>query len=45
MRTLFFVVGLAAAAQLNPVTRVVELMEGLTKKIMADGEAEQDLYD
>ena len=45
MRTLFFVVGLAAAAQLNPVTRVVELMEGLTKKIIADGDAEQDLYD
>jgi len=45
MRTLFFVVGLAAAAQLNPVTRVVELMEGLTKKIKADGDAEQELYD
>jgi septal ring factor EnvC (AmiA/AmiB activator) len=42
---LFFVVGLAAAAQLNPVTRVVELMEGLQKKILADGDAEQDLYD
>jgi chromosome segregation ATPase len=45
MRTLLFVVSLAAAAQLNPVTRVVELMEGLQKKILADGDAEQDLYD
>jgi len=45
MRTLLFVVGLAAGLQLNPVTRVVELMEGLQKKILADGDAEQDLYD
>merc|ERR1740138_631841 len=42
-----FVVGLAAGVQLNlsPVTRVVELMEGLVKKVKADGEAEQELYD
>jgi predicted nucleic acid-binding Zn-ribbon protein len=42
---LLFVVGLAAATQLNPITRVVELMEGLTKKVIEDGKAEQDLYD
>merc|ERR1719393_757918 len=45
MRTLFFVVGLAAAAQLNPITRGAELLEGLAKKIAEDGKAEQDLYD
>jgi hypothetical protein len=38
-------VGWAAAMQLNPVTRVVELMEGLSKKVVMDGKAEQDLYD
>merc|ERR1719217_191303 len=35
---------MAAGVQLNPVTRVVELMEGLVKKV-ADGGAEQELYD
>jgi hypothetical protein len=37
--------GLAAAAQLNPITRVASLLEGLTTKIKADEEAEQELYD
>ena len=36
---------MAASVQLNPVTRVVQLMEGLVKKCKADGEAEQELYD
>jgi hypothetical protein len=47
MRTLFLVFGLAAAVetQLNPITRVAELLEGLAKKIAEDGKAEQDLYD
>merc|ERR1719163_2505981 len=30
---------------LNPVTRVVELLNGLSKKIYADGKAEEDLYE
>jgi chromosome segregation ATPase len=30
---------------LNPVTRVAELLEGLSKKVQMDGEAEQELYD
>jgi DNA repair exonuclease SbcCD ATPase subunit len=38
-------VGWAAALQLNPITRVAELMEGLAKKVEIDGKAEQDLYD
>merc|ERR1719453_2873658 len=33
------------AGQLNPVTRVVQLMEGLTDKIEKDGKAEEDLFD
>jgi hypothetical protein len=37
--------GLAAAAQLNPITRVASLLEGLSDKIKADEEAEQELYD
>ena len=45
MRFFLFVVGLAAGVQLNPVTRVVQLMEGLVKKIAADGDAEQELHD
>jgi DNA repair exonuclease SbcCD ATPase subunit len=32
-------------AQLNPITRVAELLEGLAKKVQMDGEAEQELYD
>merc|ERR1719181_1922480 len=47
MRFFLFAVGMAAGVQLHlsPVTRVVELMEGLVKKCKADGEAEQELYD
>merc|ERR1719313_2872899 len=33
------------ALHVNPVTRVVQLMEGLTKKIEADGKAEEDLFE
>jgi len=32
-------------AELNPVTRVAELLENLAKKVHTDGEAEQELYD
>merc|ERR1719450_1895850 len=38
----------AAAAtgdKLNPITRVVELLQGLAKKVEADGKAEEDLFD
>merc|ERR1719161_2337573 len=35
----------ASAESLNPITRVVQLMEGLTKKIESDGKAEEDLFD
>merc|ERR1719321_198822 len=34
-----------AAESLNPITRVVQLMEGLAKKVEADGKAEEDLFD
>merc|ERR1719321_805686 len=34
-----------AAETLNPITRVVQLMEGLSKKVNADGKAEEDLFD
>merc|ERR1719456_701953 len=34
-----------AASTINPVTRVVELMEGLVKKIENDGKAEEDLFE
>jgi len=33
-----------AAEYLNPVTRVVQLMEGLIKKTESDGKAEEDLF-
>jgi DNA repair exonuclease SbcCD ATPase subunit len=33
-----------AAETLNPVTRVVQLMEGLSKKTEQDGKAEEDLF-
>merc|ERR550537_1635507 len=43
-----FLLALAAqpanAASLNPVTRVVQLMEGLIKKTESDGKAEEDLF-
>merc|ERR1719506_2139732 len=37
----------AAAEQssLNPITRVVELLEGMVKKITSDGKAEEDLFE
>jgi len=41
----FAMLGLAAAAQLNPITRVASLLEGLSTKIKADEEKEQELYD
>merc|ERR1719364_502730 len=31
--------------RLNPITRVVQLMEGLIKKTEADGKAEEDLFE
>jgi hypothetical protein len=31
--------------QLNPITRVAQLLEGLAKKVAEDGKAEQELYD
>merc|ERR1719159_1070618 len=31
--------------KLNPVTRIVQLMEGLIKKVNADGKAEEDLFE
>jgi len=39
------IIGFVAAEQQNPVTRVVELMRGLVKKIEADGKAEEELFD
>merc|ERR1719272_2688766 len=35
----------APASAINPITRVVELMEGLVKKIGVDGKAEEDLFE
>merc|ERR1719311_1665056 len=35
----------AMAGSLNPITRVVQLMEGLSKKIEKDGKAEEDIFD
>merc|ERR1719159_2312286 len=31
--------------KLNPVTRIVQLMEGLIKKVNSDGKAEEDLFE
>merc|ERR1719453_1406743 len=45
MRLLALAVQHADAAALNPVTRVVQLMEGLAKKTEADGKAEEDLFE
>jgi hypothetical protein len=42
---LAIIVGLAAAEELNPITRVAQLLEGLAKKVGADEDAEQELYD
>merc|ERR1719324_1326926 len=35
----------AAEGKLNPITRVVQLLEGLAKKVEQDGKMEEDLYD
>jgi len=35
----------AESTTLNPITRVVQLMEGLIKKTEADGKAEEDLFE
>jgi chromosome segregation ATPase len=35
----------ASATTLNPITRVVQLLEGLAKKVEQDGKMEEDLYD
>jgi DNA repair exonuclease SbcCD ATPase subunit len=35
----------ALETQLNPISRVVQLMEGLIKKVEADGKAEEDLFE
>merc|ERR1711904_373460 len=35
----------ATSEKLNPITRVVQLLEGLAKKIEQDGKMEEDLYD
>merc|ERR1719380_155053 len=35
----------ATGDKLNPITRVVELLQGLAKKVEADGKAEEDLFD
>jgi len=48
MRVLIFVSFILApvtAESLNPVTRVVQLMEGLIKKTESDGKAEEDLFE
>merc|ERR1719281_1641100 len=36
--------GNASASTLNPITRVVQLLEGLAKKVEQDGKMEEDLY-
>merc|ERR1719271_2108118 len=38
-------VGYVSATTLNPITRVVQLLEGLAKKVEQDGKMEEDLYD
>jgi hypothetical protein len=48
MRVLLLCAAVLAAksdADLNPVTRVAQLLEGLALKVKGDGEAEQELYD
>merc|ERR1719378_1008940 len=35
----------AVSENLNPITRVVQLMEGLIKKTESDGKAEEDLFE
>jgi len=37
--------GTVESASINPITRVVELMEGLIKKINTDGKMEEDLFE
>merc|ERR1719271_1907018 len=38
-------VGYVSATTLNPITRVVQLLEGLAKKVEQDGKMEEDLYE
>merc|ERR1719327_2589629 len=40
-------IGIAEGAteKLNPITRVVELLQGLAKKVEADGKMEEDLFE
>jgi len=52
LRSMLHLLQLALATQataeitnLNPITRVVQLMEGLIKKTEQDGKAEEDLFD
>ena len=45
MRVVTALVLVVAAEQANPVERVVQLIEGLKAKIVADGTAEQQVYD
>merc|ERR1719506_1643057 len=33
------------ATELNPITRVAQLLEGLSKKVEADGKGEEDLFE
>merc|ERR1719269_412697 len=35
----------AVEGQINPIGRVVQLLQGLAKKVEADGKAEEDLFD
>merc|ERR1719451_36895 len=37
--------GQAENVQLNPITRVANLLQGLSKKLEADGKAEEDLFE
>merc|ERR1719399_2249718 len=37
--------GVAPTQALNPITRVAELLQGLAKKVEADGKAEEELFE
>jgi hypothetical protein len=45
MAMFLFTLALAASLELNPITRVAELLEELSAKVDADAKKEQDLYD
>jgi chromosome segregation ATPase len=45
MAMFLLTLGLAASVELNPITRVAELLEDLSSKVTADAKKEQDLYD